>query len=229
MFRSLNKILLLVLFMNISSLSLCDSLKNQHTFSFKSLLTALPPFFLKNVYLLKDYIRKDEFLEIRKNNGDLAAVDAIFQKALELTNGNTGFALLISTLSTFDHYSLSFKIKFLDLKIPISNETKLEFQKRWDNLPSHFLPDSPKYPYGDKDKLQHIFGSAFLIFAFESKSLGNNYSIFVEKFEDRYISDGSYDLRDLRANQIGQEFGFMLLKNQSAKPSEAINNHYKER
>lgn len=219
-------IFLIIAILNQSQL-LSQSSHVKNSFNPKLFLSSLPPFFLKNVFLLKNYIRSDKFREIRNNYGDLAAVDSIFEKAMQITYENTGFSLLISTLATFDHYSLNINIPFINLAIPLSNETKAHFENRLQNMPSHFLPDSPSYSFGDKDKLQHIFGSAFLVYIFESKIPAKNYSIFVEKVEDRYIKDGSYDERDLFLNKIGQEFGFKLLKNQKIKPSDVIKQFYK--
>lgn len=212
---------------SLNTFSLTDSL-NSSQFRTESILTSVPPFFLANIHKMKEYIRSNEFELIRKNNGDLAAVDSIFQKSLEFTKHNLGFSLLISSIACFDHYTLKVKTPILNLPVPITNETKAEFNKRLRNIPSHFLPDSPKYYYGDKDKLQHIFGSAFLTFAFESPNITDRYSIFVEKFEDRYITGGSYDKRDLLANEIGKEFGLLLLKNRNAKLSDIIKKHYKK-
>ncbi len=217
--------IILIFIFSFNTYSHNDSIKASN-FKFESILTSLPPFLLSNIYKLKEYIRSNEFESIRKKDGDLAAVDSIFQYSLKITNNNIGFSLLVSSIACFDHYTLEIKLPILNLPIPITNESKSEFEKRLKNIPSHFLPDSPKYYYGDKDKLQHIFGSAFLSYAFESSSVTNLYSIFVEKFEDRYIKDGSYDKRDLIANEIGKTFGFSLINNKKTKLSDVIKNYY---
>lgn len=191
--------------------------------AFEAMVTLFPPFLLQNSGELKSFIRNDEFLNFKKQHGDLAAVDLIYQKAKELTRGNTGISLLICTIATLDHYTLGIKIPLINLYIPLTNETKEDYRKRTANLPTHFYSNSPSYPYGDKDKLQHIFGSAFLIYAFESEGLAERYSLFVEKIEDRYIKDGNYDERDMEANRDGQKFGLLLMKNRNAKPSDVLN------
>lgn len=189
---------------------------------FESMVTLFPPFLIHNISELKSFIRSDVFLTYKKQNGDVAAVDLIFQKGKELTRGNVGISLLICAIATLDHYTLGIKIPLINLYIPLTNETKEDYRKRTANLPTHFYSNSPKYPYGDKDKLQHIFGSAFLIYVFESESLAERYSLFVEKIEDRYIKDGNYDVRDMEANKDGQKFGWLLIKNEYAKPSNIL-------
>ncbi|MDP2207970.1 MAG: hypothetical protein Q8K98_04240 [Bacteroidota bacterium] len=207
---------------NFASTQMQDSSSSDYS-AFEAMVTLFPPFLLQNISELKSFIRNDEFLNFKKQNGDLAAVDSVYQKAKELTRGNTGISLLICTIATLDHYTLGIKIPLINLYIPLTNETKEDFRKRTSNLPTHFYNNSPSYPYGDKDKLQHIFGSAFLIYAFESEGLAERYSLFVEKIEDRYIKDGNYDERDMKANKDGQKFGLLLMKNKNAKPSDVLN------
>lgn len=189
---------------------------------FDSMVTLFPPILLHNISELKSFIRSDEFLAYKKQNGDQDAVDSIFSKAKELTRGNIGISLLICAIATLDHYTLGIKIPLINLYIPLTNETKADYKKRTDNLPSHFYSNSPKYLYGDKDKLQHIFGSAFLIYVFETEGLAERYSLFVEKIEDRYIKDGNYDKRDIEANKDGQKFGRLLMDNKNTKPSDVL-------
>ncbi len=208
---------------NFANINLNDS--NQFNYSpFETMVTLFPPFLFQNIIELKSFIRSDNFVDLKKQNGDLAAIDSIFQKAKFLTRGNIGIALLICTIATLDHYTLGIKIPLINIYIPLTNETKEDYHKRTANLPTHFYKNSPSYPYGDRDKLQHIFGSAFLIYVFESKGLAERYSLFVEKIEDRYIKDGNYDERDIEANKDGQKFGLLLMKNKNAKPSDAFRN-----
>lgn len=191
--------------------------------AFESMITLFPPFLFQNISEMKSYIRSDEFSEFKEQNGDLAAVDEIFHHAYKITRGNTGIALLLCTSATLDHYTLGIRVPILNIYIPLTDETKEEFQRRVDNLPVQIYPNSPKTQHGDRDKLQHFFGSAFLMYVFESKDAAQGYSEFIEKFEDRYIKDGSYDLRDMKANEDGQRFGLALSINQKTKPSDVLN------
>ncbi len=171
---------------------------------------------------MKSYVRSDEFSEFKKQNGDLAAVDEIFNHAYKITRGNTGIALFLCTSATLDHYTLGIRVPVLNIYIPLTDESKEEFQKRVENLPAQIYLNSPKTKHGDRDKLQHFFGSAFLMYTFESQDVAQSYSEFVEKFEDRYIKDGNYDIYDMKANEDGQRFGLALSKNQKTKPSDIL-------
>jgi hypothetical protein len=190
---------------------------------FESFITLFPSFFFQNIIELKSYIRSDEFSNFKKINGDLSAVDAIYNHATNLTRGNTGIALLICTIATFDHYTIDIRVPVLKIRIPLTDETKKEFDARLKNLPSVIYNDSPP-GYGDRDKLQHFFGSAFLTYAFESRTAADRYSEFVEVFEDNYIYSVGYDKRDIAANRDGQRFGFSLSKYHNTKPSDIITN-----
>lgn len=186
------------------------------------MITLFPPFLFQNISEMKSYVRSDEFSKFKNQNGDLAAVDEIFHHAYKLARGNTSIALLLCTSATLDHYTLGIRVPILNIYIPLTDETKEEFQRRVDNLPAQIYLNSPKTKHGDRDKLQHFFGSAFLMYVFESQDAAQNYSEFVEKFEDRYIKDGNYDIYDMKANEDGQRFGWLLMKNKNAKPSDIL-------
>lgn len=189
---------------------------------FESMFTLFPSFLFQNISKMKSYVRSDEFSEYKNHYGDLAAVDEIFHQAYIITRGNTSIALLLCTSATLDHYTLGIRVPILNIYIPLTDETKEEFQRRVDNLPAQIYPNSPKTKYGDRDKLQHFFGSAFLMYVFESQNAAQDYSEFVEKFEDRYIKDGNYDIFDMKANEDGQKFGLALSNNQKTKPSDIL-------
>jgi hypothetical protein len=200
--------------------------ENYHEFNYspyESFITLFPSFFLQNITELKSYIRSSEFSDFKKREGDLAAVDEIYNHAFNLTRGNTGIALLISTFATFDHFTVDLRVPILKIKIPLTNETKEEFEERLNSLPSKLYKDSPK-GYGDRDKLQHFFGSAFLTYVFENKAAADRYSEFVEVFEDNYIYSVGFDVRDIAANRDGQRFGYGLSKYYRTKPSDILKN-----
>jgi hypothetical protein len=199
-----------------------DSLNTSFS-PFESFITLFPPFFFQNIIELKSYLRGGGFSTYKKQKGDLAATDEIFRRAIVLTKGNTGIALFICTLATFDHFTIDIRVPVLQLKIPLTDETTKEFKKRLNNLPSRIYNDSPS-GYGDRDKLQHFFGSAFLTYVFDSKTAADGYSEFVEVFEDNYIYSVGYDKRDIIANRDGQKFGSSLLLDQNTKPSDILNN-----
>jgi hypothetical protein len=189
---------------------------------FSCLLTLFPPLLLQHGMELKEFIRSGEFAQIRKKHGDERAVDAIFVRAMRLTDNNTGFSLLLSALSTFDHDVVGIRVPVLSIVFPLTSESDEEFRLRRERLPTHFYGDSPSHPAGDRDKLQHFFGSAFITFAFESPSAAGRFGDFVERGEEAVIIGGALDERDYRANRQGQLFGAALLEENRRFPSEFL-------
>lgn len=186
------------------------------------LLTYFPPFFIQHEIDMKRFLRSRTFRRIREACGDLRSVDAIYVRAMQLTDNNTAMALLIATFATFDHRVVGLKIPLFRLFFPLTDESEGEFDRRVANLPAKLYDDTPLDPGGDRDKLQHFFGSAFLAFIFESGEAARRVGDFIETGEDAIIVGGVDDARDRRANGHGQEFGVALLDNNRCLPSEFI-------
>ena len=189
---------------------------------FASLLAPLVPFkVVQDVCQLKEFIRSEEFAGVRTLHGDLNAVDLIFAEAMRLSWNNAYEALGIATVATMDHRKFGVQLPLVGplLWFPLTSEWENDFRERVDALPRLLYVDSPQRPGGDRDKLQHFFGSAFLTYLFESRGAAQRFGEFVEWGEDKVIVDGSLDERDFRANRHGQEFGLALLENTSARPS----------
>ncbi|HUL44265.1 MAG TPA: hypothetical protein VLY03_07905 [Bacteroidota bacterium] len=184
------------------------------------LVTYLPPFFIRNGMELKSFIRSKRFAEIRKQYGDRRSVDAIFVRAMRLTNDNTAVALLLATLSTFDHSLVQMRVPIMSLCLPLSSESEEDFDRRVKDLPSQLYSDTP--PEGDHDKLQHFFGSAFIALTCESSGSAERVGNFVEVGEDAFIEGGVLDVRDMRANRQGQRFGMALLEDNHQYPSKFL-------
>ncbi len=186
------------------------------------LFTYFPPFFIQNDLTLKEFIRSNEFREIRKRYGDKRAMDAIYVRAMQLTNNNTTIALFLATLATFDHLLVGLKVPVFNLAFALSNESDEEFQLRIRNLPRTLFDDTPPGKYGDRDKLQHFFGSAFLTVLFESPQSAERFGEFVEIEEEKFIVGGVNDIRDLNADRCGQRFGMALLDDNRRFPTEFL-------
>ena len=193
---------------------------------FACLFTLFPPILLQHDLELKDFVRSKKFAKIRQEFGDKKAVDAIYVRAMNLTDGNTGMALFISALATFEHQVVGLKIPLLTFAFPLTGEPVAEFNKRVANLPKVLYPDSPTDPSGDRDKLQHFFGSAFLSYVFESADAAERTGLFVEKGERAFIQGGTYDDRDLRADDDGARYGTALLQNIHRFPSDFFQVEY---
>jgi hypothetical protein len=184
---------------------------------FEFLMSYFPSELIGNNIDLKSYVRSARYRRIREQLGDLKAVDALYISALRLTRGNTGLALLYCTLATMDHQIVGIKVPLLSTFIPLTGESDHEFLQRVANLPTRIFDDSPVGATGDRDKLQHFFGSAFVANVFESRNAAERVGTFVEEGEASFIVGGVYDRRDLRANRLGHEFGLALIdpENQS--------------
>jgi len=76
--------------------------------------------------------------------------------------------------------------------------------------------------YGDKDKLAHFFGSAFLSYSSNYFDLGNAIGYLVEVFEESFKVQSSIDERDLITNKLGNLFGTVLKQNKNILPSQII-------
>ena len=207
-----------------------DSLQSYISFgessSLSFLLAYFPPFFIQHGMELKSFIRTDTFGNIRRQYGDLKAFDAVFIHAMKLTNDNTAVSLILSTFACFDHRIVGLKIPVFALAFPLSDESSEEFNSRVKNLPRKLYPDTPRIPTGDRDKLQHFYGAAFIAYIFESDQPAERFSEFIEQGEDAIIVDGVLDERDKRAGRNGEKFGLALLKNNHRLPSVFLDPHF---
>jgi len=202
--------------------SLSGYLRFEETSPFTCLLTYFPPLLIQHGIELKSFIRSKEFQKIRQRYGDVRAVDAIYIQSMKLTDNNTAMALLLAAVASFDHRSVGLRVPVFKLFFALSNESELDFLARVNNLPTHLFFDAPVSHAGDRDKLQHFFGSAFLSFVFESRDPADRVGTFIEEGEDAFIVDGVLDERDMRANHLGQEFGLALLGDNQHVPSEFL-------
>lgn len=184
------------------------------------LLSLLPPLALQHSVDLKGFLRSRTFARLRTQYGDRRAVDAIFVRAMRLTNNNSGMALLLATAATMDHDMVGLKVPIVELYIPLTSESTEEFHLRIGNLPTRIFTDSPRE--GDRDKLQHFFGSASITVLFGSSVPADNFGEFVEVGEDAFIVGGKLDTRDRRTNRRGQAFGVALLDDIHHLPSEFL-------
>lgn len=187
----------------------------------EALAPLLVPVMLNNVQQLKLLIRGDEFKEIRVRHGDRHAVDVMFRWAEQLSWNNRGVALFIAFLSSIDHRNVGFRIPLLGplLWLPLSGEFQEEFEERLRAMPVDLFPDSPRGQAGDRDKLQHFFGSAFLAYVFGGADAAERIGEFIEWGEDAFVVDGVYDLRDKEANARGRRFAARLREDYAALPS----------
>lgn len=203
-----------------------DSLRAYFQFEesspFSCLAEYFPPLFIEHGMELRSFIRSTTFKKLRATFGDLRSVDAIYIRSMYLTNNNTALALLLASLATFDHRVIGLKVPLLKIQFPLSDESEKDFSRRVNNLPSRLYEDTPRDASGDRDKLQHFFGSAFLAFITESRNPAERFGTFIEEGEELFIVGGVNDERDMRANREGQKFGIAVLDNNHHFPSEYL-------
>jgi hypothetical protein len=187
-----------------------------------SIAPVLIPLVIANGVQLKQYIVGEEFAHFRQKYGDLYAVDAVFDRAMRLSWNNVYEALFISFVATMDHARVGLRLPWIGplFWFPLTSEFPDEFHRRVDALPKRLYPDTPNDQPGDRDKLQHFFGSALLACVSDSRAAADRAGNFVEWGEDVFIVDGVLDDRDVRANRQGQDFGLRLLEEPFARPSQ---------
>ena len=176
----------------------------------------------KAVNHISEYIASEIFAEIRINDGDLAATDSIFIAALKFTEhdyGNTLFALMFATVP---YRKVPIRLPLINSMVyyPLTSADEEIFLKKNENLPRYLFFDTPQSIYGDKDKLSHFFGSAFLSYESNFFDIGKVIGYFVEAFEESFKVQSSVDLRDLAVNEYGRLFGNLLKENKQLLPSQ---------
>jgi hypothetical protein len=185
----------------------------------EALAMFLLPKVLQDGFLLKEYVVSDEFRDVRRRCGDVAAVDVLFRRALRMSWNNPYATLVIVTLAVLDHHRFGVRIPFLGplLWFPLTSEFPEEFARRHVALPLRLYPDSPAW--GDRDKLQHFFGSALVAVLTGSHATVDRVGTFIEWGEDRFIVEGTLEGRDLEANSRGGSFGLAFLRDRAVLPS----------
>jgi len=179
------------------------------------------PKIFQDAWCLKEYLRSDAFAQVRSRVGDRLSVDAIYARARTLCWDNTFEALLISCIATMDHDRFGVRLPLLGIPLwfTLTSEDEEAYHERWMALPSRIYADTPGMWQGDRDKLQHFFGSALVAFVSESREQAEGVGEFVERGEEAFVIGGKVDARDVRANRQGQDFGLRLLQDRGARPS----------
>ncbi|MFZ1517858.1 MAG: hypothetical protein WAU11_03740 [Ignavibacteriaceae bacterium] len=178
----------------------------------------------KLVNHLSDYIASEEYSKLKYSIGDLSASDSIFVEATKFSDGNIGDALLGLMLATVPYREVPIQLPILNTIVyyPLVSADGQIFLAKNDNLPRYLFFDSPQNKYGDKDKLAHFFGSAFLSYESNIFDLGKLIGYFVEAFEESFKVQSSVDVRDLDVNQYGRMFGEILKEDKTVLPSQII-------
>ena len=176
----------------------------------------------KAVNHISEYIASEEFINLKNKSGDIAATDSIFVEAVNYTKGNISDALLALMLATVPYREVPIRMSILNsiINYPLTSANEETFLMKNENLPRYLFFDSPQNAYGDKDKLAHFFGSAFLSYESNIFDIGKLIGYFVEAFEESFKVQSSIDLRDLDVNYYGRMFGNLIQENKDLLPSQ---------
>jgi hypothetical protein len=175
----------------------------------------------KSVNYLSEFISSDYFNNLRKKNDNLSLVDSIYLRSLEFNKRDLSEAMLSLTFGTIPYREIPIKIPLINgiVYFPLISHNDSVFNLKNNNLPKDLLFDTPKDGFGDKDKLAHFFGSAFLSYNSHFFDFGTVFGYFVEVFEENFKVQSSVDDRDLLVNNLGRIFGKMLKENRNILPS----------
>ncbi|NWF90806.1 MAG: hypothetical protein HXY50_15275 [Ignavibacteriaceae bacterium] len=178
----------------------------------------------KSVNIISEYIASEAFITLKTEIGDLKAADSIYIQSINNSSGDYSEALLALTFATVPYKEVPIQIPLLNtiINYPLISASDSIFSVKNKNLPRYIFFDSPGDSYGDKDKLAHFFGSAYISFASNIFDLGNPIGYFVEVFEESFKVQSFVDDRDLMTNQLGNTFGSLLKLNKNIMPSQIL-------
>lgn len=172
---------------------------------------------------IRAYVRDPRFEQMRRRDGDVRAADAIYLRALEIAEYDIARALLLATLATLEHRDLPLRLPLGGaLSLPLTFEGEEHFRARVRHLPTTLYEDSPEGEHGDRDKLQHFFGSATVAYSAESSHVAETTGDLMEWGEAAIVQGGVDDPRDRRANAQGAMFGHDLVYVMTMLPSDYL-------
>lgn len=173
---------------------------------------------------LSKFIASDYFQSLQNKAGSLELTDTLYHRALRLYDGNTTKALLTLTFATvpYKYVPVVLPLIKLHINVPFYAPGDSIFRLKNHNLPRELFYNSPDGEGGDRDKLAHFFGSAYLAYGSGIFDFTKIIGIFVEEFEEKFYIQSSADPRDLAADELGEIFGKSLKKNKEVLPSEVL-------
>jgi len=178
----------------------------------------------KGVNYLSEFIASDYYLVLKKENTDLALVDSIYLRAIQFYQDDYEEALLALTFTTIPYRRVPIVVPLINSRLYyplISANDSISILKNR-NLPNQLFYDSPDNDYGDKDKLAHFFGNAFIGYAENILNLADVFGYFVEAFEEDFKAQSEVDFRDVDVNWYGVLFGNLLETNNKILPSQLM-------
>lgn len=178
----------------------------------------------RTVNYISNFIASEYFNNLSIRINDLALVDTLFRRSVQFRNNDYSEALLSLTFATIPYKVVPIQVPLLNIIInfPLISAGDSVFSVKNKNLPKDLFFDTPKEKFGDKDKLAHFFGSAFLAYNSSIFDLSDLIGYFVEVFEEEFKVQSKIDNRDLMTNKLGYIFGTTLKRNKSIHPSDAF-------
>ena len=177
-----------------------------------------------SVNYLSEFIASDYFANLEKEVNDLSLVDTLFNRAINLQGGDISEALLALTFATVPYKIVPIQIPLIKtiINYPLISDNDSIFLLKNKHLPGRLYFDTPNNNFGDKDKLAHFFGSAFLAYNSAIFDLGDLIGYFVEVFEEEFKVQSVIDNRDMITNKLGYIFGTNLKRDRFIHPSNAF-------
>jgi len=178
----------------------------------------------KAVDYLSRYITGDKLQILNANISDFHLIDSIYLEGLRYSENDISDALfnLSFTVIPYNQIPLASPNIGLRINIPLPHSIDSIYKLKNKNLPKVLFYDSPSNEFGDKDKLTHFFGSAYLSYSSTWFDITEIIGIFVEDFEERFYVQSRIDLRDIRADNLGNIFGKALKRNKDLLPSQVL-------
>jgi hypothetical protein len=178
----------------------------------------------KGVNYLSEFIASNYFLQLKKDNTDTALVDSIYIRAINFYEKDYQEALLALTFTTIPYSRVPLVIPLLKIRLyyPLISASDSIANLKNQNLPNKLFFDSPDNEFGDKDKLAHFFGNAFIGYAENILKLADVFGYFVEAFEEDFKAQSEVDFRDVDVNWYGVLFGETLELNKQVLPSQIM-------
>ena len=173
---------------------------------------------------LSHFIASGKFEELKNKLSDYQQIDILYKEALKESKGDIDNALftLTFTVIPFDQIPFVTPVFKIPITVPLPHSVDSIFNLKNKNLPNNLFFDTPKNSFGDKDKLAHFFGSAYLSYVSSWFDITQIIGIFVEDFEEKFYIQSSADPRDIRADNLGNMFGKVLKKNKEVLPSQVL-------
>jgi hypothetical protein len=174
----------------------------------------------RHVIALSETIISDK-VQYPIGSAQITEVDSLFKHALRECSNNVSESLLALTFACLPFQTFTVRIPVVKLRwgFSVYSADSITFLRKNEFLLNNVYFDSPKNKFGDKDKLAHFYGAAFLGYLTGSTKIPNFIGCLVEAFEETFKVDSYVDMRDVRTNNLGGLFGRRLRKDPNVNPS----------